>query len=142
MNMHHSRRIVPALATALLCLQAQAQAQAPGEDPVILKGKLSVQMQATGPAPKSGNIDYTTGMPSWMRARVTRYEAKAASADTTGILTDNDVVSTATAEGLQRTCVQEIGSRTLSSSTPGNKNAPNQSSQVVVLRGDVVNICK
>jgi hypothetical protein len=52
------------------------------------------------------------------------------------------VVSTATAEGLQKTCVQEIGSRTLSSTTPGTKYGPNQNSQVVVLRGDVVNICK
>jgi hypothetical protein len=137
---HTSWRGGAAAAAALFILQAAAQA--PGEDPVIVKGKLSVQMQATGPAPKSGNIENTNGMPAWMRARVTRYEAKAASSDTTGILTDNDVVSTATAEGLQKTCVQEIGSRTVSSTTPGSKYGPNQTSQVVVLRGDVVNICK
>lgn len=125
-----------------LCCTAPAGAQAPGEDPVVLNKKLVIQMQPTGNAAQSGSIDGAMGMPSWLRARVARYEAKAFSDDTTGILTNNDVVSTATAQGMQKTCVQEVGSNTLSSSSSGfNRYGPNNAPQVVVLRGDLVNIC-
>jgi len=130
-----------AMAMALCCM-ASVQAQAPGEDPVVLNKKLVIQMQPTGDAAPSGNIDGSTGMPSWLRARVARYEAKAFSTDTTGILTNNDVVSTAQAQGMQKTCVQEVGSNTLSGSTSSfNRYGPNNAPQVVVLRGDLVNIC-
>ena len=125
------------------CGTALVWAQAPGEDPVILGKKLIIQMMPTGPAQASGNIDGNTGTPSWLRARIARYEAKAFSADTTGILTNNDVVTTANAEGMQKTCVQEVGSNTLSASTTNTaRYGPNQAPQVVVLRGDLVNICK
>lgn len=125
-----------------LCCTAPTWAQAPGEDPVVLNKKLVIQMQPTGNAAPSGNIDGATSMPSWLRARVARYEAKAFSADTTNILTDNDVVNTANAQGMQKTCVQEVGSNTLSGSTSSfNRYGPNNAPQVVVLRGDLVNIC-
>ncbi|MBP6598113.1 MAG: hypothetical protein KA216_01525 [Giesbergeria sp.] len=132
-----------AAALAVWCCAAPAWAQAPGEDPVILGKKLIIQMMPTGQAPTSGNIDPMTGMPSWLRARVARYEAKAFSADTAGILTNNDVVTTANAEGMQKTCVQEVGSNTLSGSSASTlRYGPNQAPQVVVLRGDLVNICR
>jgi hypothetical protein len=140
MNMHSFRQICALVAATISVMQAGAQV--PGEDPVILKGKLSVQMQPTNPAPKSGNIDGKPGMPASMRARIAGYEAKSFSADTTGILTDNDVVTSAAAQGMQRTCVQEIGSNTTTAPTPGTKFGPGQSAQIVVLRGDLVNICK
>ena len=63
--------------------------------------------------------------------------------DSSGIISDSDVVTTASAQGMQKTCVQEVGSNTVSSgaantSRYGTTAAP----QVVVLRGDLVNICK
>lgn len=128
---------------AALCCTAAAWAQAPGEDPVVLSKKLVIQMQPTGKAAPSGNLDGANSTPSWLRARIARYEAKAFSADTAGILTNNDVVTTANAEGMQKTCVQEVGSNTLSSSTTSTaRYGPNQAPQVVVLRGDLVNICR
>jgi hypothetical protein len=139
MNTPRLLRITALLALSLSALQAGAQV--PGEDPVILKGKLSVQMQYTNPAPKSGNLDPIADMSASMRARISTYEARAFSADTSGILTDNDAVKTATAQGMQRTCVQEIGSNT-AAPTPGTKFGPAQQPQIVVLRGDLVNICK
>lgn len=131
-----------AATTAALCCITPCLAQAPGEDPVVLNKKLIIQMQPTAGAAASSGLDNFNGMPSWLRARVARYEAKAFSADTTGILTNNDAVSTANAEGMQKTCVQEVGSNTVASSTGNNKYGPNQAPQVVVLRGDLVNICK
>ncbi|UCV01227.1 hypothetical protein [Acidovorax radicis] len=146
MKTHFSVPLVLALPSALvtiLCSATPAFAQAPGEDPVVLNKKLIIQMQPTGNAAPSGNIDGATGMPSWLRARVARYEAKAFSGDTTGIATNSDVVTTANAQGMQKTCVQEVGSNTLSSSSTSNVNryGPQAAPQVVVLRGDLVNIC-
>jgi hypothetical protein len=132
-----------AATTAALCCTAAALAQAPGEDPVVLSNKLAIQMQPTAGAAASQGLDNFNGAPSWLRARIARYEAKAFSGDTTGILTNNDVVSTANAEGMQKTCVQEVGSNTVSGNTTGSgKYGPNQAPQVVVLRGDLVNICR
>ena len=135
---------LPSALVVILCSATLVFAQAPGEDPVVLNKKLIIQMQPTGAVAPSGNIDGAAGMPSWLRARVARYEAKAFSADTTGIATNNDVVTTANAQGMQKTSVQEVGSNTLSStSTTGNGNryGPQAAPQVVVLRGDLVNIC-
>jgi hypothetical protein len=142
MNARSLLQWMAAAATAWCCT-LPALAQAPGEDPVVLKNKLAVQMQPIAEAPASQGLDNFNGPPSWLRARIARYEAKAFSSDTTGILTNNDAVSTATAEGMQRTCVQEVGSNTLSANTTGaGKYGPNQAPQVVVLRGDLVNICR
>ena len=99
-------------------------------------------MMPTGPAPRSGNLDASPNMPSSTRARIARYEAQAFSANPGGVLTDNDVVTTSTAQGMKKTCVQEIASNTVSAATPGTKYGPGQAPQIVVLRGDLVNVCR
>ena len=144
MNTQRFAWCAPVLATAIaMGWAAPARSQAPGEDPVILTKKLTVQMLPTGAAAPSTGLDNNNAMPSWLRARIARYEAKAFSNDTSGVLTNNDVVTTASAEGMQKTCVQEVGSNTASggAAAPG-RYGPNQGPQVVVLRGDLVNICK
>ena len=88
------------------CGAVRSRAKVPGERPFILAKKLIIDMRPTGQAPASGRIDGTPGTPAWLRARIARYEAKAFSADTAGSLTNNDVVTTANAEGMQKTCVQ------------------------------------
>lgn len=128
-----------AVCAALAC--SLCAAQVPGEDPIILKGRIGVQMQAMPAPPKSGDIDTMTDLPAWMRAKVTRYSAKAFAADNKGIATDNDVVTTSAAQGLRKTCVQEVGSNTQSGASPGSKYGPQQKDQIVVLRGDLVNVC-
>ncbi|MBU0747286.1 MAG: hypothetical protein KKB95_19280 [Gammaproteobacteria bacterium] len=141
----NTRLLVCCASIALLFGPAAGPAwsQAPGEDPVILTKKPTLQMQPTAPAAASTGLDNGNVMPSWLRARIARYEAKAFSDDTSGVLTNNDVVTTANAQGMQKTCVQEVGSTTVSSNTTGSgKYGPNQAPQVVVLRGDLVNICK
>lgn len=93
-----------------------AHAQAPGEDPVVLTKKLTVNMQPTGGVAAPGQLDNNGAMPSWLRARIARYEAKAFAGDSSGIISDSDVVTTASAQGMQKTCVQEVGSSTVSAS--------------------------
>ena len=97
------------LGYALLSFSAFAQ-YGPGEDPVVLIQKINIQMS--------------------------RYEAKSFSGDPGDILTNKDVVSTKSSNGLKTTCTQSIGS-----TGPQTTAAGSPREQVVVLRGDLVNIC-
>lgn len=123
------------LGYALLSFSAFAQ-HGPGEDPVVLEQKINIQMLPFGASPRSGYIAPPAEMPDWQRARISRYEAKSFSGDPGDILTNKDVVSTKSSNGLKTTCTQSIGSTAPQTTAAG---APRE--QVVVLRGDLVNIC-
>lgn len=127
-------------AVAGLLAASLAAAQVPGEDPVVLNRRVNIQMQPTPQPPRSGDLNSLTDMPAWMRAKIARYQARALTMQDE-ILTDNDAVTTSAAQGLRKTCVQEIGSNTQGQQTPGMRYGPQQKEQIVVLRGDLVNIC-
>lgn len=114
---------------------------APGEDPVVLRGPIQYLSLPIGSAAKSQGLDTVTDMPSSLRAKVARYTAKAYSGDTTGIATDEDVVTTATNDGFRKTCVQDVGSTTAAASS-FNRYGPGKQDQIVVLRGDLINACR
>ena len=123
--------IVVMLAGATTCALA-----APGEDPVHINGKVSYLQMPTAPRSLSSGIVYKTGMPDDAKAKIAHYVAKSFSANTTGILTEKDVVSSVQTNSLGGvTCVQ-----TVQSSAPGAGATMGQD-QVVVIRGDLVNIC-
>lgn len=134
---------LPAAALFAACCAGSALAQtpqvAPGEDPVVLERKVFVQGLPTAAAARSGYMSPSSDMPAWQKAKVARYEAKAFSGDTTGILTDKDVINTATSDGFKTTCTQTIGALPTTTTTVGANGKTTQ--QVVVLRGDLVNIC-
>ena len=114
---------------------------APGEDPVVLNKRIALQMLPIAAARASTPMETVNDMPAWLKAKVVRFEAKANSDLTTGITTDTDVTRTASSDGLKKTCIQEVGSNTItqnSASQSGKGTAP----QIVVLKGDLVNICK
>lgn len=118
---------------------------APGEDPIVLNGPVQYQLLPIGSRIQSGGMDGPTDIPAWMRARMTRYVAKAysATADDGSLYTDNDVVTTVQTEGFQKTCVQEVGSNTVGAGDSlGTRYGPQTGDQVVVLRGDLVNVCR
>lgn len=112
---------------------------APGEDPVVLQKKVTVQMQPWGSETRSGYIQHATTIPAWQQARLSRYVAKAFSGDTTGILTEKDVVHAVNTQGGKVVCSQSVGSNIGSAATTVASGKPNE--QVVVLREDLVNIC-
>ena len=124
--------------SALWMRPAQAQS-APGEDPLVLTKKVAPNGLPINNQPKSTGLDKSTELPAWMRAKVSRYTAKAMSANTSGIYTDADVVTTATNDGFRRTCTQEIATQTTGAAF--NRYGPQAQEQIVVLRGDLVNIC-
>lgn len=118
---------------------------APGEDTIRLSAPVQFTSMPGPAAAKSGNLDGAYDLPAWMKARMSRYTAKAYStqANDGTIYTDSDVVTTTYAEGFRKTCVQEVGSNTAANDGAlGTRYGPNQREQVVVLRGDLINICK
>lgn len=129
------------LCTVALQTSPAALAQnAPGEDPIRIESKVIIQGLPNGAAPRSGNIGPVAEIPPWQRAKIARYEAKAFSGNKGDILTEKDVVNTANNDGFKTTCTQTIGSVVNAPGiTTGAGFKPNQ--QVVVLRGDLVNIC-
>ena len=125
----------------IVCTQAYAQS-GPGEDPINLTKVSKLELRPTAPTQVSGSLDPLFGMQGWLKARVTRYEARAYSDNASDtIVTENDAVTTASAQGLRKTCVQEVGS-TSSGATSFGKYGPKGAAQIVVLKGDLVNICK
>lgn len=123
---------------ALLFAQSQAwsQGRLPGEDPVVLERKPSYPMLPLGTGARSSAADQRGDMPDWQRAKASRYQAKSFAQDRGNVLTERDVINAATDDGFKTTCTQNVGSAVL---PRGIVAAGNE--QVVVLRGDLVNIC-
>jgi hypothetical protein len=132
------------LVTAVLGCLAHGIAQAaPGEDPISLSDPVQYASMPTPGPSTSGNLDGLIGNPAWAQARMSRYQAKAfsATADDGTIYTDDDVVTTVQRKGFQTTCTQEVGSVS-GEAALGSQYGPNKREQIVVLRGDLVNVCK
>ena len=126
------------LGVALGLLAGGSAFAAPGEDPIVLTTPVSYLQLPMNNA-KSAPPDNAGGLPSNVKAKIVRLEAKAYSDSSEGISTDADVRTTVTGNGQQKSCVQDVGSNTTNGAQrfgPGNKQ------QIVVLRGDLVNICK
>ncbi|MEY3954483.1 MAG: hypothetical protein RLZZ397_1363 [Pseudomonadota bacterium] len=115
--------------------------KAPGEDPVVLTQKVSYSMLPLNNAMRSSAMPTSSEMPGWVQAKVARFMAKAYSADTTGVITDENIVTRTMNDGLQKVCIQEVASTTQTGMTSG-RYGPNNDPQMVVLRNDLVNICR
>lgn len=115
---------------------------APGEDPVYLKEKVVVNMLPLNNTMRSTPLPTSPGIPAWMDARIARYEAKAYSLDTSGIYTDKDVKTTTIMDGIKKTCIQDVGSSIAATSNSVGKYGVMPQDQIVVLKGDLVNICR
>ena len=127
----------------LLLTPILAKAQlAPGEDPVHLNEKVVVNMLPLNNTMRSTPLQNSTGVPAWMDARIARFEAKAYSIDTTGIFTDKDVRTTTITDGFRKTCIQDVGSTIAAASNSAGKFGAMPQDQIVVLKGDLVNICR
>ena len=125
------------LAGVLLLANAQPSlAQVPGEDPLILLNKQVPQGLPLGAASTSSAPNLKVDMPDWQRAKASRYQAKAFAIENGSVQTGQDVINTASDDGFKTTCTQSIASTVVpkGSTVRGGE-------QIVVLRGDLVNIC-
>lgn len=134
------------LMAAVLTFSSPSFAQhAPGEDPLVLSNQVSYNLLPLNNQRQSGDMEQSSEIPSWLRAKISRYQAKAFAAENNDVATDSDVVTTHTTNGARKTCVQEVGTTSQAASSGSsqgfNRYGPKPDEQVVVLRGDLVNIC-
>ena len=132
-------RIAHRIASTLVVALPVIGWAAPGEDPIVLtKPVENLQLPInTGNIASASN---TGDMPTNVKAKIARLEAKAFSDNTDGVFTDADIRSTVTAGAQKKSCTQDVGSN--SSTGSAQRYGPgNNKQQIVVLRGDLVNIC-
>lgn len=133
-------QFVSALAALLVITCSQAQT-APGEDPVTLTEKITHNMLPLNNTAQVGTKPFQE-MPAWMDAKIARFTAKAFSADVTGILTDESVATTVTTDGMRKVCAQDVGNSIAPQSAASNARLGMTAPLAVVLRGDLINICR
>lgn len=131
-------RYLCAISAAITLMVTAPIHAAPGEDPIVLTNPVAHLQLPMGDSRVS--VPENTGdLPSNVKAKIARLEAKAFSDVTTGISTDADIKSTVTASGQKKACIQDVGSNT--STNGAQRFGPGNKQQIVVLRGDMVNIC-
>ena len=113
----------------------------PGEDPVVLTKRVFTAQLPDGGVVRSKPLD-SAEMPASLRAKVARFEAKSKSGETTGFSSDKDVKRETSSDGFKKTCIQDVGSNTAASPQQPGRPGLASNQQIVVLRGDLVNICK
>lgn len=136
-------RLAP-LVWGLLALWSSTSTQAqtaPGEDPVQLTEKITHNMLPLNTATQVAGKTFQE-IPAWMDAKLARFTAKAFSIDTSGILTDESVATSVVSDGIRKVCTQDIGSNVATLSAASNARLGIAAPQAVVLRGDLINICR
>lgn len=126
----HVLRLV---AAGAVCALGAAAVAAPGEDPVVIRGKVSYLQLPTGAAASSSSIVHRRDLPDNAKAKIARYMAKSYAPEALGIQTEKDVVSSVRTQSGRTTCTQTLA--------PATSSDPSSNDQVVVIRGDLVNIC-
>lgn len=132
----------------LLCGLSTAQpavAGVPGEDPIMVIKRIAPPMGPALASARSTPMSPPPVAPAWLEAKVARLEAKAWGLDTGNLLTDRNVLASASSDGLRKVCVQDIGSAVNAAganSGAGANGLRNTEPQIVVLKGDLVNICR
>jgi len=101
---------------------------------VTLVGKVSYLQLPTARPAKSSDITHRNDLPDGSKAKIARYMAKSYGPSAGDMLTEKNVVSSVQTNAGRTTCVQTLA--------PGSGNPNTRSDQVVVIRGDLVNICR
>lgn len=125
------------LMIAVWGLAASLGTAAPGEDTIQLSNPVEhLQLPIGGAAPSKG-LDVEGGeIPANLKAKIVRYEAKTFNEQKEGIYTDGDVNRIVSTQANRKTCIQDVGSNVGSQAGTGNRD------QIVVLRGDLINVCR
>jgi hypothetical protein len=134
--------LVFALAASWLALPAGATP--PGEDTVIITSVKNNAIAGGPPQPGKG-LPERYDMPINVKAKIARYTAVAMQKPEE-YANSVSIEQTAESAGFNKTCIQDVGSNTVNSAgaggTGGGRFGPRAQDQIVVLRGDLVNICR
>lgn len=117
---------------------------APGEDPIVIQVRVNAPIGPALAQARSTPMTPPAVTPAWLEAKVARLEAKAWAFDTGNLITDKNLLAAANSDGIRKLCVQDIGSALSAgaNSAAGSGALRNTEPQIVVLKGDVVNICR
>lgn len=135
-------KLIPTWIVILIAPMIANAQIAPGEDPVQLTEKIVRDMVPLNNSMQSTPVQNAQGVPAWMDAKLARIQAKAFSADTSGVLTEKDVTNTTITDGIKLTCIQNVGTATAAASNSTAKYGNAVQDQIVVIRGDLVNFCR
>lgn len=138
-------KIVPiglcaAMIVWMMTLCAAAYAQAPGQDTITITKAPASQGGGGAPERTGKGLGERQDMPIALKAKIARYTA-VASYKAESLIDSLNIEQQVESAGFNKTCIQDVASNT-SSNTGAGRFGPRAQDQVVVLRGDMVNICR
>lgn len=128
-------------AVGLLVCHNAAHAQAPGQDTIVLKTAPAVSTGSGSPERTGKGLDAKQDMSISLKAKIARYTALSMSKGEEGKAIQT-AEQRAESSGFNKTCVQDIASNPASGGLGSGRYGPRAQDQVVVLRGDFINVCR
>ncbi len=117
-------------------LHAYAQ-YAQGEDNIVLTSSVNLNPLPMNSPNQTAKTIENSETPAWLDAKMARLQAKAFSTEPKGVLTEENMVTTINTQGLRKTCTQS-----LAIPESAARNGFNNEPMALVLRGDLINICR
>ena len=130
-----------AAATGMLAVHGVAPAQAPGQDAIVFAVAPVIAKGSGGQERVGKGLDAKQDMAIGLKAKVARYTALSMSKGEEGKAIQSAVQRTEST-GFNKTCVQDIASNAPGSGLGSGRYGPRGQDQVVVLRGDFINVCR
>ncbi len=118
-----------------------ANAQAPGQDTIVLNSAPSSSGAGATPERPGKGLDERQEMPIGLKAKIARYTALSMGKGEDSA-SSQTIVQRAESAGFTKTCVQDIASNTAPTGLGTGRYGPRAQDQVVVLRGDFINVCR
>lgn len=125
----------------LVGMPAGALAQAPGQDTIVLTKAPSISPGGGSPDRPGKGLGEREDMPIGLKAKIARYTALSVSKAEDNTAAQSIVQRTESA-GFNKTCVQDIGGSPSNGGLNAGRYGPRAQDQVVVLRGDFINVCR
>jgi hypothetical protein len=138
-SMHAAAMLPLVLAwVGLVATTTPAAAQAPGQDTIVIKQAPQQAPGGGGAERKGTGLEERAEISPGLKAKIARYTAVAnnkVDAQISLLSLDQRIESA----GFSKTCVQDVGSTTAPSA---GRFGPRNQDQIVVMRGDLINICR
>jgi hypothetical protein len=129
------------LMIGLSAITGMAYAQAPGQDTIVITTAPNSGGANGNPERPGKGMEQRSDMPIGLKAKIARYTALDMSRGEDNTKSEN-IVKQADSAGFTKTCTQDIASNTAPSGMGSGRYGPRPQDQVVVLRGDFINVCR
>ncbi|MBS7808432.1 hypothetical protein [Variovorax sp. PCZ-1] len=134
-------RLCAVMMAWMMALCTSAFAQAPGQDTITIT-KVPANQGGGGAAERAGKgLSERQDIPIGLKAKIARYTA-VASNKAESLIDPLNIEQQIESAGFNKTCIQDVASNTNSSGSGAGRLGSRVQDQIVVLRGDMVNICR